>query len=172
MHYFLLSFRRYNHRWAWGGGHPIEDFAYVVNSDVRGGRYYIRPPLEPRPMPIYVHNTTLQIYYIAQNKEFPKINKRPWSFIRDYRVCTKCAFFNYRYSHLGHIHHDCGFQDRIPDRTLIRPKKYASDKAWKEGSIIGVYFDSWRGHVEFYLNRTPLGIAFTGQSTLAFLPSR
>ena len=30
---------------------PLEDFAYVVNSDVRGGRYYIRPPpcgLDPR----------------------------------------------------------------------------------------------------------------------------
>ena len=36
------------HRWAWGGlggvRPPLEDFAYVVNSDVRGGRYYIRPP--------------------------------------------------------------------------------------------------------------------------------
>ena len=31
----------------------LEDFAYVVNSDVRGGRYYIRPPLRPRPTPIY-----------------------------------------------------------------------------------------------------------------------
>ena len=27
---------------GWGG--PLEDFSYVVNSDVRGGRYYIRPP--------------------------------------------------------------------------------------------------------------------------------
>ena len=40
---------------------PLEDFAYVVNSDVRGGRYYIRPPLEPRPMPIYERN----VYYIT-----------------------------------------------------------------------------------------------------------
>ena len=43
------------HGGVWGGQSPLEDFAYVVNSDLRGGRYYIIPPLEPRPMPIYGH---------------------------------------------------------------------------------------------------------------------
>jgi len=27
---------------------------------------------------------------------------------------------------------------------------------------VGVHYDSWRGEIEFYLNRTPLGKAFTG----------
>ena len=32
---------------------PLEDFAYVVNSDVRGGALLHKAPLEPRPMPMY-----------------------------------------------------------------------------------------------------------------------
>ena len=32
---------------------------------------------------------------------------------------------------------------------------------WSEGTIIGVHLDRWRGTLEFYLNRKPLGIAFS-----------
>ena len=35
------------------GGPPLEDFAYVVNSDVRGGALLHKAPLELRPMPMY-----------------------------------------------------------------------------------------------------------------------
>jgi len=77
------------------------------------------------------------------------------------------------YSHIGQLHHDCrnisyhpAVQSFYPPghtTTGNLPRQYgSSDKNWKEGSIIGVYFDSWKGQVEFYHNRTPLGIAFTG----------
>ena len=39
-------------------------------------------------------------------------------------------------------------------------KVYANLK-WSEGTIIGVHLDRWRGTLEFYLNRKPLGIAFS-----------
>nr|XP_027218331.1 SPRY domain-containing SOCS box protein 3-like [Penaeus vannamei] len=33
---------------------------------------------------------------------------------------------------------------------------------WGKGSIVGLHLDSWRGTLEFYLNRKPLGVAFVG----------
>jgi len=72
------------------------------------------------------------------------------------------------YSHIGQLHHDCGhlapagYYQPPNARGVSHPRRYATDKSWKEGSIIGVYYDSWKRQVEFYHNRTPLGIAFTG----------
>ncbi|XP_068207613.1 LOW QUALITY PROTEIN: SPRY domain-containing SOCS box protein 3-like [Palaemon carinicauda] len=33
---------------------------------------------------------------------------------------------------------------------------------WGKGAIVGVHLDTWRGKLEFFLNREPLGIAFEG----------
>jgi len=38
-------------------------------------------------------------------------------------------------------------------------------RRWKGGDVIGVHYDSWRGTLEFMINREPLGIAFTGLQT-------
>ena len=40
-----------------------------------------------------------------------------------------------------------------------RQQKYGSK--WGQGDRLGVHFDAWRGTLEFYLNRKPLGVAFT-----------
>lgn len=34
---------------------------------------------------------------------------------------------------------------------------------WGLGSIIGVLLDRWKGTLEYYLNREPLGVAFRGK---------
>ena len=41
----------------------------------------------------------------------------------------------------------------------IKSSGYGCHK-WGLGSIIGVHLDRWRGTIEFYLNRKPLGVAF------------
>ncbi|XP_066951575.1 SPRY domain-containing SOCS box protein 3-like [Macrobrachium rosenbergii] len=33
---------------------------------------------------------------------------------------------------------------------------------WGKGAIVGVHLDTWRGKLEFFLNREPLGVAFEG----------
>lgn len=38
------------------------------------------------------------------------------------------------------------------------------------GSIIGVHLDMWNGTLEYYLNRVPLGIAFTGLKNKVLYP--
>jgi len=40
-----------------------------------------------------------------------------------------------------------------------RQQKYGTK--WGQGDRLGVHFDAWRGTLEFYLNRKPLGVAFT-----------
>ncbi|XP_011297283.1 SPRY domain-containing SOCS box protein 3 [Fopius arisanus] len=39
-----------------------------------------------------------------------------------------------------------------------------------QGSIVGVHLDTWRGTLQFFLNRRPLGIAFTGLRGLQLYP--
>ena len=45
---------------------------------------------------------------------------------------------------------------RVTKRTLT----------WGLGSIIGVLLDRWKGTLEYYLNREPLGVAFRGKNTI------
>ncbi|KAK7083986.1 SPRY domain-containing SOCS box protein 3 [Halocaridina rubra] len=52
------------------------------------------------------------------------------------------------YSYFGTIQHGS------------KQKRYGP--RWGKGSIIGMHLDTWRGTLEFFLNREPLGIAFTG----------
>merc|ERR1712227_368952 len=33
---------------------------------------------------------------------------------------------------------------------------------WGIGDIVGVHYDSWRGNIQFYINRKPLGVAWEG----------
>ncbi|XP_021930613.1 SPRY domain-containing SOCS box protein 3 isoform X2 [Zootermopsis nevadensis] len=40
-------------------------------------------------------------------------------------------------------------------------KMQAYGPSYSQGSIVGVYLDMWKGTLEFYLNRKPLGVAFT-----------
>merc|ERR1712037_237431 len=40
-----------------------------------------------------------------------------------------------------------------------RQQKYGTK--WGQGDRLGVHLDLWRGSLEFYLNRKPLGVAFT-----------
>ena len=37
---------------------------------------------------------------------------------------------------------------------------------WGLGSIIGVLLDRWKGTLEYYLNREPLGVAFRGSKCM------
>lgn len=56
----------------------------------------------------------------------------------------------FRYCHRGRTYHD----GRVGAKEL--PK-------WGQGSILGVHLDTWRWTMEFYLNREPLGIVFSGR---------
>ena len=35
---------------------------------------------------------------------------------------------------------------------------------WKEGDFIGIHLDAWRGHLSFFHNLVPQGLAYTGLS--------
>lgn len=39
-----------------------------------------------------------------------------------------------------------------------------------KGSLVGVHLDTWRGTLQFFLNRKPLGIAFTGLQNINLYP--
>ncbi|XP_076233958.1 SPRY domain-containing SOCS box protein 3 [Calliopsis andreniformis] len=39
-----------------------------------------------------------------------------------------------------------------------------------QGSLVGMHLDAWRGTLEFYINRRPLGIAFTGLQDTVLYP--
>lgn len=43
-------------------------------------------------------------------------------------------------------------------------------KPFGEGCLVGVYYDSWRGIIQFYVNRKSLGIAFTGLRNVSLYP--
>ncbi|XP_045620352.2 SPRY domain-containing SOCS box protein 3 [Procambarus clarkii] len=60
------------------------------------------------------------------------------------------------YSYTGTIRHAAKFRHYGP--------------RWGKGSIVGIHLDSWRGTLEFFLNRKPLGIAFTGLQNIELYP--
>lgn len=41
---------------------------------------------------------------------------------------------------------------------------------FRKGSLVGVHFDSWKGTIQYFLNRKPLGIAFTGLQNTTLYP--
>ncbi|XP_078035522.1 SPRY domain-containing SOCS box protein 3 isoform X7 [Augochlora pura] len=49
-----------------------------------------------------------------------------------------------------------------------RKKKYGS--TFGQGSLVGVHLNTWKGTLEFFLNRKPLGIAFTGLRNTMLYP--
>ena len=61
---------------------------------------------------------------------------------------------------LGHDSHSWGFS--YQGFVQHAGKKVAYGNRWGKGNTVGVHFDSWRGTVEFYLDKNPLGVAFTG----------
>ncbi|XP_042222413.1 SPRY domain-containing SOCS box protein 3-like [Homarus americanus] len=60
------------------------------------------------------------------------------------------------YSYTGIIRHASQFRPYGP--------------RWGKGSIVGIHLDMWRGTLKFFLNRKPLGIAFTGLQNLELYP--
>nr|XP_053646039.1 SPRY domain-containing SOCS box protein 3-like [Cherax quadricarinatus]XP_053646040.1 SPRY domain-containing SOCS box protein 3-like [Cherax quadricarinatus]XP_053646041.1 SPRY domain-containing SOCS box protein 3-like [Cherax quadricarinatus]XP_053646042.1 SPRY domain-containing SOCS box protein 3-like [Cherax quadricarinatus] len=60
------------------------------------------------------------------------------------------------YSYTGTIRHAAKFRQYGP--------------RWGKGSIVGIHLDSWRGTLEFFLNRKPLGIAFSGLQNIELYP--
>jgi len=41
---------------------------------------------------------------------------------------------------------------------------------WGMGDVLGVHYDSWRGNIQFYLNRAPLGLAWQGVRAQEMFP--
>ena len=41
---------------------------------------------------------------------------------------------------------------------------------WGKDDIVGVHFDSWRGNLQFYVNRKPLGVAYQGLRPAEMFP--
>ena len=41
---------------------------------------------------------------------------------------------------------------------------------WGKDDIVGVHFDSWRGNLQFYVNRKPLGVAYQGLQSAEMFP--
>ncbi|XP_076666206.1 SPRY domain-containing SOCS box protein 3 isoform X2 [Andrena cerasifolii] len=63
---------------------------------------------------------------------------------------------SFGFSYVGYIQH-CG-----------KKRNYGS--YFGEGSLVGVHLDMWRGTLEFWLDRKPLGIAFTGLRDIMLYP--
>jgi len=61
---------------------------------------------------------------------------------------------------LGHDNHSWGFS--YNGFAQHGGKKVIYGSRWGEGNTVGVHYDSWRGTVEFYLDKKPLGLAFSG----------
>ena len=61
---------------------------------------------------------------------------------------------------LGHDSHSWGFS--YQGFVQHGGKKVVYGSRWGKGNTVGVHYDSWRGTVEFYLDRKPLGLAFSG----------
>ena len=51
----------------------------------------------------------------------------------------------------------------IHKSTVTFSQKKVFPRHWGVGSIIGVLLDRWKGTLEYYLNREPLGVAFRGK---------
>ncbi|XP_008214405.1 SPRY domain-containing SOCS box protein 3 isoform X1 [Nasonia vitripennis] len=60
------------------------------------------------------------------------------------------------YSYRGYLQHNG------------QTKEYKA--CFKQGSLVGVYLDTWKGTLQFFLDRKPLGIAFTGLRGLELYP--
>ena len=69
---------------------------------------------------------------------------------------------------LGHDNNSWGFSYQGFVQHANRKVSYG--ERWTTGSTVGVHYDSWRGSVEFYLDRRPLGIAFTGLADKVLYP--
>lgn len=72
-----------------------------------------------------------------------------------------CSFLgrdqeSFGYSYLGYIQHSG------------ETRNYGS--CFGQGSLVGMHLDTWRGTLEFYLNRKPLGVAFTGLQNIQLYP--
>eukprot|EP00092_Neocalanus_flemingeri_P003814 GFUD01004108.1.p1 GENE.GFUD01004108.1~~GFUD01004108.1.p1 ORF type:complete len:413 (+),score=155.34 GFUD01004108.1:158-1240(+) len=61
---------------------------------------------------------------------------------------------------LGHDSHSWGFS--YQGFVQHKGKKVVYGRRWGKGNTVGVHYDSWRGTLEFYLDRQPLGLAFSG----------
>jgi len=53
---------------------------------------------------------------------------------------------------------------------LLHNSDIRSDPVWAIGSLVGVHLDTFRGTLEFYLNRRPLGVAFQGLKNKQLYP--
>lgn len=51
-----------------------------------------------------------------------------------------------------------------------KEQNYSPIAGFTMGSIIGIHLDMWNGTLEYYLNRVPLGIAFTGLKNKVLYP--
>lgn len=71
-----------------------------------------------------------------------------------YRFCSMLGMDkeSWGYSYRGHVQHD-------NVRTAYGPR-------FGQGTIIGVHLDMCSGTLEFFHNRRPLGIAFTGKTSV------
>jgi len=69
---------------------------------------------------------------------------------------------------LGHNHESWGFSYRGNLQYGGEKREYA--KCFGQGSLVGVHLDTWKGTLQFFLNRKPLGIAFTGLRNLELYP--
>ncbi|CAK9822594.1 SPRY domain-containing SOCS box protein 3 [Anthophora retusa] len=72
-----------------------------------------------------------------------------------------CSFLgldqeSFGFSYLGYIQH--------------AGKKYTYGSCFGNGSLVGVHLDTWKGTLEFFLNRKPLGIAVTGLRDIMLYP--
>lgn len=78
------------------------------------------------------------------------------------QVCKKfCSLLGHNreswgYSYKGYIKHAGESRDYAP--------------RFGQGSIVGVYLNTWRGTLQFFLNRKPLGIAFVGLHNVDLYP--
>ena len=43
-------------------------------------------------------------------------------------------------------------------------------RGWGKDDIVGVHYDSWRGNIQFYVNRKPLGVAYQGLPPAEMFP--
>ncbi|XP_071868703.1 SPRY domain-containing SOCS box protein 3 [Bombus fervidus] len=71
-------------------------------------------------------------------------------------------------SFLGRDNESFGFSYHGYIQHAGKKRNYGA--CFGQGSLIGVYLDTWRGTLEFFLNRKPLGIAFTGLKDFALYP--
>jgi SPRY domain-containing SOCS box protein 3 len=73
-------------------------------------------------------------------------------------VCAGSDRESWGLSYQGTIHHN-GERERYTTYRIIG-----------QGSIIGLYLDTWLGNLSFFLNHQPLGPAFTGLSHKELFP--